>query len=431
MELLSNINGKKIVIFGTGNFSKNIITRYKLSVKYFVDNNTLKWGKKFYRKEIKNPIKLNEECKDEIRIIVASEAFPQIADQLLMMGFQENVHFFNGIDLLINYQNNYSTFKSKVKHFIRNYKFLIKLYYFFNRDFDRELIATFEGINKPNINDFRRDIHRIEKGLLNKNKKSVFALDYIDKTVKIYYQLSTNNTADENLKKWAYDVLCKYFETVRLTYHLMGLKEEFIEKTKKTEGGSSEHIPYKRKNIEAPVKIEQLYALSKYRRSVRYFEKKTVPREIIDESIRVALQSPSACNRQPFKFRIFDDPKLLKELKKLPLGIKGFEDSIPVLVVVIGDLSSYFDERDRHLIYIDSSLAVMSFIYALETQKVSSCILNWADIEEREVKMEKLLGLESYERPIMMIALGYPDHDKLVAYSAKKELDMIRSYNNE
>ena len=37
-----------------------------------------------------------------------------------------------------------------------------------------------------------------------------------------------------------------------------------------------------------------------------------VPREGIDQAMRAAAQSPSACNRQPFEFRVFDDPVLPK-----------------------------------------------------------------------------------------------------------------------
>ena len=81
------------------------------------------------------------------------------------------------------------------------------------------------------------------------------------------------------------------------------------------------------------------------------------------------------------------------------------------------------------MIYIDASLSAMAFMYALETMGLSSCPINWPDIEEREKKAEKLLNLRQEERIIMAISLGYPDPEGLVAYSAKKDLDQIRSYN--
>src|SRR5690606_25590241 len=102
---------------------------------------------------------------------------------------------------------------------------------------------------------------------------------------------------------------------------------------------------------------EDFYKLTKYRRSVRWFLDKKVPHELVEKAVLAALQSPSACNRQPFEYFIIEKPDLLKEVVNIPMGIKGYQDNIPMLVVAVGNLDAYFDERDRHVIYIDASLA--------------------------------------------------------------------------
>lgn len=71
----------------------------------------------------------------------------------------------------------------------------------------------------------------------------------------------------------------------------------------------------------------------------------------------------------------------------------------------------------------------MSLMLALETLGLSSCPINWPDIEMREKKMDKFLKLEPYQRPIMCMGIGYPDPEGMIAYSEKKQLDHIRSYN--
>ena len=43
--------------------------------------------------------------------------------------------------------------------------------------------------------------------------------------------------------------------------------------------------------------------------------------------------------------------------------------------------------------------------------------------------LEKLAGLPRHERGILFIAIGYPDPEGLVAFSEKKDLDHLRSYN--
>ncbi len=189
-------------------------------------------------------------------------------------------------------------------------------------------------------------------------------------------------------------------------------------------------IPYcrslsKRSNI----LYEDFYTLTRYRRSIRWFLDKKVSHDLVDKAILAAIQSPSACNRQPFEYRIIDEPGLLKKVVNLPGGAKGYEKGIPMMVVSIGNLDAYFDERDRHLIYVDTSLANMTFMLALETLGLSSCSINWHDIESLEKKMQDVLKLESHQRVIMCIAVGYPDLDGKVACSEKKSLNVIRKYN--
>ncbi len=112
-----------------------------------------------------------------------------------------------------------------------------------------------------------------------------------------------------------------------------------------------------------------------------------------------------------------------------PMGTQGYSHSIRVLIVIVGNLDAYFDERDRHVIYIDASLATMSLMLALETLGLSSCSINWPDVEKLEQKMETFLELKKYQRPIMCLSVGYADPEGMVAYSEKRPLDQIRKYN--
>ena len=114
----------------------------------------------------------------------------------------------------------------------------------------------------------------------------------------------------------------------------------------------------------------------------------------------------------------------------LPAGTKGWGPNAPVVVVLVGQLRAYFDPRDRHLIYIDGSLAAMGFMLALETLGLSSVPINWPDVASREKKLAKLLDLEPDQRAIMFMAVGYPDPDGMVAYSHKQHLDHLRVWND-
>src|SRR5690606_22435130 len=88
-------------------------------------------------------------------------------------------------------------------------------------------------------------------------------------------------------------------------------------------------IPYHREVSNfADISYEEFYKLNRQRRSVRWFLEKPVERELIDKAILAAIQAPSACNRQPFEYRIIDDKKLLENAVALPMGTKGYAQSI-------------------------------------------------------------------------------------------------------
>ena len=60
------------------------------------------------------------------------------------------------------------------------------------------------------------------------------------------------------------------------------------------------------------------------------------------------------------------------------------------IVQVVGNLAAYPLERDRHLIYIDSALASMQLMLAAETLGLSTCPINWPDVDFAEQNIQQL-----------------------------------------
>lgn len=315
------------------------------------------------------------------------------------------------------------------------------IYYFlFSTKFLREQYSVLTGKvkhlreskkDKTSLFTLIRNTHRLEKGLLMRPRRDVFGLDFIKETIDQFESLFTMSYAEGSQLKWSLDVLEEYFKVTGSHPVINKERERFkniiLDKNLCSEVKS---IPYHRHESNKPnISFEDFYLLTKYRRSVRWFLNKKVPHELIDKAIMAANQSPSACNRQPFEYRIIDDPQLLKEVVNIPMGIRGYEDNVPMLIVAVGNLDAYFDERDRHVIYVDASLANMSLMLALETLGLSSCSINWPDIERLERKMEKALNLSGHQRPIMCMAVGFPDPEGMVAYSEKRPIEEIRKYN--
>lgn len=306
-------------------------------------------------------------------------------------------------------------------------------YFFFSHKFDREHHAVIYGKHlhitkdKKSMSDeatLRRSVHMIEKGLITVPRKLVFAEGYILNTVAVLERFLLS-TEDFSTQKWAYDVLKNYFDIVQKTTII----EEAEQKYRKIvidfplhENGQEIFAPYSRSQSKfSPISFENYYNLCQQRRSVRWYKDKPVPLELVTKAIKAALTAPSACNRQPFRFILVEDKDLLQKVATFPMGCDTFGHNIKLMAILIGDQSNYFDERDRHLIYIDGGLAVMNFILALETLGLSSCTVNWPDISGRERMLAKQFGLSPNERCIIFISIGYALNEGGIAYSSKKQ----------
>ena len=308
----------------------------------------------------------------------------------------------------------------------------------FSAGFRREIWSVLSGIRAHRTSEdsfsglvykLRRNIHRLEKGLIMDPLRDVFALGYIEETVEAYIQISESTCSDSSQMRWFQDVLQEYF-SVTGSHAIIDACRERFDGAIRSEQSNKKSVPLPRSSYsKSEISYDEFYSLCRQRRSVRWYQDQKVPRELIDRAISSAAQSPSACNRQPFEFGVFDDPVKVQKIAGIPMGTVGFTHQFPVIIVLVGKLNAYEFDRDRHLIYIDGSLAAMTFMLALETLGLSSCPINWAGVEKTELQMDAALGLEAYERPVMLISVGYAKQSGKIPFSHKKELGKIRSYN--
>lgn len=321
-------------------------------------------------------------------------------------------------------------------------------YYLLRGRFSREQQAVLAGklaykrsLLDPSINSslLRRNVHRVEKGLLMRPRRVPFGLNYIGETVDAYAR-AVQAGVEKNELAWAHDVLTEYM-SVMPEHPVIEPLRAIVDKIAKGSSDAIEspqnhaptaRIPYLRLEADAPsITFDEFLKLTRHRRSVRWYLPTKIPRQLIDNALEAASFSPTACNRMPYEFRIFDEPDLVSKAIHLPMGTSGFSHQVPAVAVVVGKQRNYFNERDRHLIYVDGSLAIMSFVYALEVQGIATCCINWPDVEELEQKMSDFLKLSDDERPIMLVSLGYPDPTGMVANSTKKPVSSLRRYNFE
>lgn len=324
-------------------------------------------------------------------------------------------------------------------------KALSNVYYLFSNKFSGEHQAVLKGkiAYYDSLNDIgkscallRRNIHRLEKGLIMRPRREIFAEGFIEETVLCYRDAMNSVSLASEEKKWATDVLHEYFLVVGSSPIINNAKEiykasynkkhEAYEHKVEFPNPTNNFKPYSYENLpETNISYEELKKLFVRRRSVRWYQDKEVPPNLVQKAANIASFAPSACNRQPYRFMFCNDKEKTVSIAKCAGGTSGFAENLPAIVAIVGDLSAYPYERDRHLIYIDGSLAAMQLMLALETLGLSSCSINWPDIEANEKKIRKVIELKSYERVVMLLAVGYADTTGGIPYSQKKENSLI------
>lgn len=327
-------------------------------------------------------------------------------------------------------------FKQSAFYLMRRFPVLGALYYAtFSAEFRREQRAVLAG-RAQYIRELselrstsallRRNTHRLEKGLIMRPRREVFGANYITETVNIYCRASEVTSFDPDELQWSFDVITAFFRAVEAGKSPVVDKARLLFQQVSSDKVAKNRVPYLRADLpQTEVSFEQLEILFKRRRSVRWFENKPVSEEVLNEAVRVAAYAPSACNRLPYQFLVANGSTAATRLASLANGTPGWAENIPCTIAVVGDLSAYFAERDRHLIYIDGALASMQLMLALDRLGLDSCPVNWPDIEENEKAIRGLLKLTDSQRVVMLIAVGYGDPQGLIPYSEKKSVEAL------
>lgn len=335
--------------------------------------------------------------------------------------------------------------KQKIKYIISWSGFLTALYFHLNRTTTHEQRAVLRGHYHYHQTESSQDnpehrlirhTHLLEKGLSTREsmRRDVFgeskAIELVENIQRAWEQRNEPENDDQLL--WTIDVLNRYFEVLTTTAILKPSEDQFRAFLDEISYEPQDRAPRSRKSVETdPITFEDFEKLVYQRTSTRWFQDRAVPREELDAAVALAAQSPSACNRQSYEFRFYDDPDLLEEIHELPLGFSNFKNNVPCMVVLVGKHRAYFRGEEKNVVFIDASLAAMTFQYALETRGLASCTINWPAKTSADKMARKKLGLDDDEIIITTMAVGYPDSDAMIPYSEKKDVDKLRSYNKE
>lgn len=156
----------------------------------------------------------------------------------------------------------------------------------------------------------------------------------------------------------------------------------------------------------------ELFEAIKGRRSVRSFEKRTLPEEQVYKLIDAARLAPSAGNIQPWEFVIVRDPLNKKRLAAAALD-QSFIEEAPVVIVVCADearSARRYMARGANLYCIqDTAAATTNLLLAAHAMKLGAC---WVGAF-REEQVRIVLNTPTHVKPVAIIPVGYPTEKPL------------------
>jgi nitroreductase len=154
----------------------------------------------------------------------------------------------------------------------------------------------------------------------------------------------------------------------------------------------------------------------KERRSIRKFEPKKVPNELIRSILDAARWAPSAKNSQPWEFIVIKNRDTKFKLAGLTLYGKFIAEA-PVVIAVVTD-----PRKSPKFHIVDGSCAVQNMILAAWNYGLGTC---WIGTMDRE-KAKQVLGVPNYLHLLTVIPVGYPA--EIPFPSNRRRLDEIVHY---
>jgi len=137
----------------------------------------------------------------------------------------------------------------------------------------------------------------------------------------------------------------------------------------------------------------------KQRRSIRSYQDKEIPKEIIEDIIDCARLAPTARNIQPWEFLAITDKETLAKIADLTDYGMFIKDCGCCVIVICKDDAKYYIE--------DGSSATQNIMLAAYAHNLGSC---WVAGDKKDYcePTKKLLGIPANFKVMSFIPIGYP-----------------------
>lgn len=145
------------------------------------------------------------------------------------------------------------------------------------------------------------------------------------------------------------------------------------------------------------------------RASVRAYQNKKVEDTKIDTLLKVAMASPTAGDKRPWRFVVVTDKKQIEAIADVQPYAK-FAKEAPLIIVTCGDMRLTFDGAGRELWVQDLSAASENILLAAHAIGLGAVWTGCYPDKDQCKKLQKVLELPDEVIPLNAIIIGYPKH---------------------
>jgi nitroreductase len=148
------------------------------------------------------------------------------------------------------------------------------------------------------------------------------------------------------------------------------------------------------------------------RQSDRKYSDKPIEKEKLGRILEAGRFAPSACNAQPWKFIVVDDPNLVDKIADAAsaklIGMNVFVGQANVLIIVIREKPNMSSKvggtiKNKDYSLIDIGIASENICLQAKAEGLGSCLIGWFD----ERRLRKILDIPRSKRVELIITLGY------------------------
>lgn len=175
--------------------------------------------------------------------------------------------------------------------------------------------------------------------------------------------------------------------------------------------------------------------LIQQRQSVRKYQDKPVERKKLEKLIEAVHLAPSACNSQPWKVIIVDEPELKNRVARATfnevISFNRFTVQAPVMAVLVIEKARLIARaggsiKNKEYPQYDIGIAADHFCLQATELGLGTCMIGWFN----EQKIKTLLNIPKKRRIGLLISLGYPPEDYKLRKKIRKPLEEIYGFNS-